>query len=196
MSPTLLALTIPESVYEQYATVLTQEERGNAVVVLGSFKQLPKINKTIAIFQENDLRVLAPRLSYIISETDGFPVLKSDQDTIKRLLADYPDQAETWYHAVLERIFMAHIQQVRHIYIVDEGGYAGTTVAMEIGFARAVPGVNIKALEPIDPKLDWNDGFDYWSGAIWAGCVMDIETMSPQDFIASIRADHKDFKNI
>jgi hypothetical protein len=185
-----------DGILAKYVTILSPSERHNAVVVLGSFKQYDRIKQIISQFQEHGLHVIAPSLSKIIEGENGFSILESDLVVLNQLRIEYPNLSEWDYDEMIEDIFCAHMQQARYIYIVDEDGYIGQQVALEIGTVLRNPEIQLYAMEPLNPRLDWDDGVDYFTGAIWAGTAEQIKTRSPEDFIAQINQKNEMINNL
>lgn len=110
---------------------MSKNERKLSVTISGSFnKDFGKIQKKVRQFQEEGIEVLAPPISKIVGNQDGFVTLDDDKGT--------PHQIESEY--------LAAISRSDFLYVVNSNGYIGRSVALEIGYAIS-KGIPIYSME-------------------------------------------------
>jgi hypothetical protein len=89
------------------------------VTIIGSFrKYYDEICTVIEMFEQNEIRVLSPKISRIVENLDGFVILKSDN-------SDNPQEIQ-------QRVF-DNIDLSDYVYVWNPDGYVGVTTAYEIG---------------------------------------------------------------
>ena len=94
-------------------------------VLHGSFrKHFDEINRILELFTRAGINVLAPRLSKIKSEKDGFVILDSDQEEDPRMI-------EIKYLQNLKRL-----SENGFSYFVNPDGYIGKSASYELGIAQ------------------------------------------------------------
>jgi hypothetical protein len=90
------------------------------VTIIGSFrKYYDDICSVIQMFEQNGIRVLSPKISFIVKDLDGFVVLKSDNSSNKP-------------YEIQQKVF-DNIEKSDFVYVWNPGGYVGLTTAYEIG---------------------------------------------------------------
>lgn len=111
-----------------------------SATISGSFnKHFDQIQEKILEFQEEEIKVLSPKLSRSISFEGGFGKLETDKGTPKEIEFEH-----------LEAITRSDF-----LYVVNPGGYIGKSVALEIGYALS-KNVPIYSLEkPKDNVLSF-----------------------------------------
>lgn len=108
------------------------------VVLLGSLrKQLDTIKNQAYEYQKNGYTVLAPKISAVKKDINGFIIFEDDK-------SDEP--------IVIEKDFLEKCLKSEEIVICDSNGYIGNTVMMEIGFLLG-KGKKIKFVE--EPTEKW-----------------------------------------
>lgn len=96
------------------------DDKYETASILGSFnKHYELICRTAEYFQKNGIRVLAPDITSIKENNDGYAILESDQS----------DDA-----TVLEAKFLENCLKSDFVYVCDLDGYIGKTVMLELGF--------------------------------------------------------------
>ena len=108
-------------------------------VILGSFNKFyQEIQDTIVALEKSGIKVLAPNIGKIVKTEKGFQILDSDasQDPKK-----------------IEVGFLRKALPTDAVYIVNPGGYAGDTVAGEMGILIG-HGNPIYSMEPLDSSLE------------------------------------------
>lgn len=189
MSAFLESLGIPNQInIESYVAKAPEGEKNRSAVILGSFKYHDEINRTIEILQQGGIHVLAPKKSTIVSNENGFPILKSDLLLRKDLEKQYGPLTSGQFDALVEKIFTETIRQAGFVYIVASGGYAGKTVAGEVGIAIG-SGLPIYASEQLNGKLDENAGD---SSPLWEGTAKQIKVYTPENLITMTRKNKLD----
>lgn len=107
-----------------------------SVTVSGSFnKDFGKIQKKVRQFQDEGIEVLAPPISKIVGNKDGFVTLESDKGV--------PHQIESEY--------LEAISRSDFLYVVNTNGYIGRSVSLEIGYAisKGIPVYSMEKPEDI-----------------------------------------------
>lgn len=118
--------------------VCIQTENENTVSILGSLrKQLNSIYENSIRLQKNGYKVLAPQISSVKCDENGFVVFNDD-------ISDDP--------TIIEKDFLEQCLKSEYIFVCDKDGYIGNTVAFEIGYLLAND-KDIKFLEL--PKDKW-----------------------------------------
>ena len=103
--------------------VKKQKIRKNTVVLLGSLrKQLNTIKEKALQFKENGYEILAPKISSIKNDKNGFIIFEDD-------LSDNP--------ITIESGFIEDCLKAESIIVCDKDGYVGNTVMFEIGYLLA-----------------------------------------------------------
>lgn len=121
--------------------------------ILGSFKFKPEIDQAIEQFESSGIKVLAPRKGKVLQE-----IQKVEGRSIQPFgLVAGEEQMDP---GAIELDFVRKMGQSTFLYIVCPGGYAGLTVAGEIGAAIGY-GLPIYSTEPLDPKLE---DHPFWIG--------------------------------
>lgn len=124
-----------------------EESEKNTVSLLGSLrKQLISIKEKALQLEENGYKILAPKLSNIKTNENGFIIFEDD-------VSDNP--------IIIESDFIEKCLKSESIIVCNKGGYVGNTVMFEIGYLLAKK-KNIEFLEyPNEPWL--KDVVDYFS---------------------------------
>lgn len=127
--------------------ICNQTEIENTASILGSLrKQLNSIYENSIRLQENGNKVLAPKISSVKCDENGFVFFEDD-------ISDDP--------TIVERDFLEQCLKSEYILVSDKDGYIGNTVAFEIGYLLA-NNKNIKFLE--EPNEKWiSDTVNYYS---------------------------------
>lgn len=108
------------------------------VVLLGSLrKQLDTIKNQAYVYQKNGYTVLAPKISSVKKDINGFIIFEDDK-------SDEP--------IIIEKDFLEKCLKSEEIVVCDSNGYIGNTVMMEIGYLLG-KGKKIKFLE--EPTEKW-----------------------------------------
>ena len=120
--------------------VENQKIRKNTIVLLGSLrKQLETIKVKALQFEKNGYKVLAPKISNIKNDKNGFIIFEDD-------VSDNP--------IVIESDFIENCLKSEGIIVCDKDGYVGNTVMFEIGYLLAKK-KNIEFIqEPSDVWLE------------------------------------------
>lgn len=69
---------------------------------------------------------------------------------------DYDERSTRVGTAEKKRLTLEFLEKVRDadlIYVVDEGGYTGTSVSIEVGFAAALGKIIVLSEEPTEPAI-------------------------------------------
>lgn len=124
-----------------------EENEENTVSLLGSLrKQLISIKEKALQLEENGYKILAPKLSNIKTNENGFIIFEDD-------VSDNP--------IIIESDFIEKCLKSESIIVCNKGGYVGNTVMFEIGYLLAKK-KNIEFIE--DPNESWlKDVVDYFS---------------------------------
>lgn len=159
---------------------------GRNVTVLGSFKAWQRIKAVRAQFRDLGFHVLGPlgeEITHYAGTSGTFEVLDTDAAHIAQMEQQLGRQLNRQEVAVfLEALFIGGIMVSDLCYVVgldkpdiDDGGYIGTQVAVEIGCAtgRDIPVFG----EPISPSLDEREGM---GSMFWAYAAL-IETATPEE---------------
>lgn len=118
--------------------ICNQAKNENTVSILGSLrKQLNFIYENSIRLQKNGYKVLAPKISSVKCDENGFVFFDDD-------ISNDP--------TIIEKDFLEQCLKSEYIFVCDKDGYIGNTVAFEIGFLLAI-NKNIKFLE--EPKDEW-----------------------------------------
>lgn len=118
--------------------ICNQTANENTVSILGSLrKQLNSIYENSIRLQKNGYKVLAPKISSVKRDENGFVVFDDD-------ISDDP--------TIIEKDFLEQCLKAEYIFVCDKDGYIGNTVAFEIGYLLANH-KDIKFLE--EPKDKW-----------------------------------------
>ena len=120
--------------------VENQKIRKNTIVLLGSLrKQLETIKEKALQFEKNGYKVLAPKISNIKNDKNGFIIFEDD-------LSDNP--------ITIESGFIEDCLKAENIIVCNKDGYVGNTVMFEIGYLLAKK-KNIEFIkEPSDVWLE------------------------------------------
>ena len=120
--------------------VENQKIRKNTIVLLGSLrKQLETIKVKALQFEKNGYKVLAPKISNIKNDKNGFIIFEDD-------LSDNP--------ITIESGFIEDCLKAENIIVCNKDGYVGNTVMFEIGYLLAKK-KNIEFIqEPSDVWLE------------------------------------------
>ena len=103
--------------------VENQEKEKNTISLLGSLrKQLISIKEKTLQLEENGYKVLAPKLSNVKTNENGFIIFEDD-------VSDNP--------IVIESDFIENCLKSENIIVCDKDGYVGNTVMFEIGYLLA-----------------------------------------------------------
>ena len=103
--------------------VENQKSRKNTLVLLGSLrKQLETIKEKALQFEKNSYKVLAPKISNIKNDKNGFIIFEDD-------LSDNP--------ITIESEFIEDCLKAESIIVCNKDGYVGNTVMFEIGYLLA-----------------------------------------------------------
>lgn len=95
-------------------------DKYETVSIIGSFnKHYETICDVANLFKQNGIQVLAPDISKIVSNKDGFAVLKTNE------ISDA---------VLIEREFLEKCLKSDFIYVCNKNGYLGKTVMMELGY--------------------------------------------------------------
>ena len=127
--------------------VENQENKKNTISLLGSLrKQLLFMKEKLLQLEAEGYNVLAPRLSNIKTDENGFIIFEDD-------ISDSP--------IIIESNFIENCLKSERIIVCNENGYIGNTVMFEIGYLLAKK----KEIEFIEsPKEYWISEFvDYFS---------------------------------
>lgn len=125
----------------------SQEEKKHTVCLLGSLrKQINCIRETALELSNSGYKVLAPKISNIKTDNNGFVIFEDD-------VSDNP--------IVIESDFIENCLSSEKIIVCDKDGYVGNTVMFEIGYLLA----QNKKIEFIEePKEVWvKEVVDYFS---------------------------------
>lgn len=127
--------------------VENQENEENTFSLLGSLrKQLISIKEKALQLEETGYKVLAPKLSNVKTNENGFIIFEDD-------VSDNP--------IVIESDFIENCLKSEGIIVCDKDGYVGNTVMFEIGYLLAKK-KNIEFIE--EPNEQWlRDVVDYFS---------------------------------
>ncbi len=127
--------------------VKNEENEENTISLLGSLrKQLISIKEKALQLEETGCKVLAPKLSNVKTNENGFIIFEDD-------VSDNP--------IVIESDFIENCLKSEGIIVCDKDGYVGNTVMFEIGYLLAKK-KNIEFIE--DPNEQWlRDVVDYFS---------------------------------
>jgi len=91
-----------------------------SATISGSFnKHLDKIQMKILEFQQNDIKVLSPKLSQPISSEEGFIRLEINKGSPRKIEIEH----------------LEAISNSDFLYVMNPEGYIGKSVALEIGYA-------------------------------------------------------------
>ena len=103
--------------------VKNQEIRKDSVTLLGSLrKQLETIKEKALQLEENDYKILSPKLSNIKNDENGFIIFEDD-------FSDDPIE--------IESDFIENCLKSENIIVCNKDGYIGNTVMFEIGYLLA-----------------------------------------------------------
>lgn len=121
--------------------VETKEIQQNTITLLGSLrKQLISIKEMALQLEEDGYRVLAPKLSDVKTDENGFVIFEDD-------ISDNP--------IIIETDFIEKCLRSERIIVCDKDGYVGNTVMFEIGYLLA----KNKKIEFIkEPNDRWLEG--------------------------------------
>lgn len=127
--------------------VENQENEENTISLLGSLrKQLISIKEKALQLEEAGYKVLAPKLSNVKTNENGFIIFEED-------VSDNP--------IAIESNFIENCLKSEGIIVCDKDGYVGNTVMFEIGYLLAKK-KNIEFIE--EPNEQWlRDVVDYFS---------------------------------
>lgn len=127
--------------------VENQEKEKNTISLLGSLrKQLISIKEKALQLEEKGYKVLAPKLSNVKTNENGFIIFEDD-------VSDNP--------IIIESDFIENCLKSEDIIVCDKDGYVGNTVMFEIGYLLAKK-KNIEFIE--EPNEQWlRDVVDYFS---------------------------------
>lgn len=102
------------------------KERKPKVTIIGSFRFKKEIDEVITFLEENGVEVLEPKKGKVIGERVGsFKVIEGEPaETIEEALE-------------IERRFIKAVVDSDAVYLVNPGGYSGTSSAWELGSAMA-----------------------------------------------------------
>jgi NTP pyrophosphatase (non-canonical NTP hydrolase) len=119
---------------------MSYTERKLSATISGSFnKDFVKIQKKVRQFQNEGIEVLAPPLSKIVGNHEGFVTLEHNKGAPHEIESDYLDA----------------ISRSDFLYVVNSRGYIGRSVALEIGYAVS-KGIPIYSMEkPKDITLSF-----------------------------------------
>jgi len=126
--------------------VENQGNEKNVISLLGSLrKQLMSIRKIALQLEENGYKILAPKLSNIKTNANGFVIFEDD-------VSDNP--------VIIESDFIESCLKSESIVVCNKDGYVGNTVMFEIGYLLA-KNKNIEFIE--EPSDHWLRGVvDYF----------------------------------
>ena len=115
------------------------DSKYQTMCILGSFnKHYDTIVKTATYFKERGLIVLAPEISAVKSNNDGYVFLESDKSTNP---------------VIVEREFLKKCIDSDFVYVCNKDGYLGKTVMLELGYMLG-KGQEVYFMEkPIEEKL-------------------------------------------
>lgn len=127
--------------------VENQKETKNSISLLGSLrKQIEYIKEKKSQLEESGYKVLAPKLSNVKTDENGFIIFEDD-------VSDNP--------IIIESDFIENCLKSESIVVCDKDGYVGNTVMFEIGYLLAKK-KNIKFIQK--PSEIWLiDLVDYFS---------------------------------
>lgn len=129
---------IPRNTTFNIDTKETIETLPKTVVFLGSLrKQLDSIKNQAYEYQKNGYTVLAPKISAVKKDTNGFIIFEDDE-------SDEP--------IIIEKDFLEKCLKSEEIVVCDSDGYIGNTVMMEMGYLLG-KGKKIKFIE--EPIEKW-----------------------------------------
>lgn len=149
------------------------KERGLRCVVSGSFfKFKTEIDRTIDNLTDIGITVLAPDKGWLYKPPTR---LYSLQD---RQFRPLPTEQGMSLRQI-EDGFLEALSNSDFMYIVNPGGYLGSVVSLEIGFAMAL-GIPIYSQEPVSPDLDSNPE--------WKATISQIKVRSVQEAAKEIEA--------
>lgn len=115
-----------------------QEMMKNTITLLGSLrKQLETIKEKAKQSEQNGYNILAPKISNIRSDENGFVIFEDD-------LSDNP--------ITIESDFIENCLRSENVIVCDKDGYIGNTVMFEIGYLLAKK-KNIKFIQ--EPNESW-----------------------------------------
>jgi len=116
--------------------------------VFGSFHKFKRdIDKAVICFQRIGVEVLAPEVGILYSS----PSLRKRAESISSFLPLKSERSMS--PKEVEDEFLSCIRRSDFVYLVNKGGYVGTSAAMELGFALAL-GKPVYSNEPIKKNLD------------------------------------------
>ncbi len=127
--------------------VENQEKEKNTISLLGSLrKQLISIKEKVLQLEEIGYKVLAPKLSNVKTNENGFIIFEDD-------VSDNP--------IIIESDFIENCLKSEGVIVCDKDGYVGNTVMFEIGYLLAKK-KNIEFIE--EPNEHWlREVVDYFS---------------------------------
>lgn len=127
--------------------VENQESKKNTISLLGSLrKQIESIKEKILQLEESGYEILAPKLSNVKTDENGFIIFEDD-------VSDNP--------IIIESDFIENCLKSESVVVCDKDGYVGNTVMFEIGYLLAKK-KNIKFIQK--PSEIWlADVVDYFS---------------------------------
>lgn len=118
--------------------IKNQEYKRNTISLLGSLrKQLESIREKAAELEANGYEILAPKLSNIKTDKNGFIIFEDD-------VSDNP--------ILIESDFIENCLKSESILVCDKDGYVGNTVMFEIGYLLA-KNKNINFIQ--EPSEHW-----------------------------------------
>lgn len=164
-----------------------ESKAGLNIVLLGTFKNWQRIRETRQRMQSLGFHVIAPSGDEIVDDAAGFPLLDTDLSRLETVKERLGRQLSTWEKGVVvEMLFLGAIERSDVCYVVaqdrsdiDDGGYLGTMVASEIGWAEGCGKLVVGSAE-LSPTLDERDGYDYH----WPYYAASVRTMTPEELFA------------
>ena len=115
------------------------DDKYRTASILGSFnRHYEIICNTANYFKQNGIKLLAPEITTIKQNTDGYAILDTDTST----------EAVT-----LEKNFLDNCMKSDFVYVCNKDGYLGKTVMLELGFMLG-KGQEVFFMErPVEEKL-------------------------------------------
>lgn len=115
------------------------DDKYKTASILGSFnRHYEIICNTANYFEQNGIKVLAPKITTIKQNVDGYAILNTDTSTEA---------------VILEKDFLDNCMKSDFVYVCNKEGYLGKTVMLELGFMLG-KGQEVFFMEsPVEEKL-------------------------------------------
>lgn len=143
-------------------------ERDLNCVISGSIRKFkPEIDLAIDEFTDLGVMVLAPEKGWLFKPPTRLLTLED------REFRPLPSEVNMSVRQI-EDSFLHALRRSDFVYIINPGGYVGTSVTLEMGYAMGM-GVPIYSKYPIDPNLDLD--------LSWRERIKEVKVMSPEDVV-------------